>query len=131
VRVPGRGELTGDDRTAIGSHGGAVERLGHVAQGRTAAITDVLIGFHRGDTVRWPEFFNGWSLSTAVISKRCPLTLSTSRAGYRTNHGGNRSPVVSQPHCRSDLQRALYHGKTSSEHLTVHIWGQFSPTFVW
>jgi hypothetical protein len=31
VRVHGRGELTGDDGTVIGSHGGAVERLGHAA----------------------------------------------------------------------------------------------------
>jgi hypothetical protein len=31
VRVHGRGKLTGDDGTAIGSHGGAVERLGHAA----------------------------------------------------------------------------------------------------
>jgi hypothetical protein len=31
VRVSGRGELTGDDGTAIRSHGDAVERLGHAA----------------------------------------------------------------------------------------------------
>jgi hypothetical protein len=31
VRVHSRGELTGDDGTAIGSHGDAVERLGHAA----------------------------------------------------------------------------------------------------
>jgi hypothetical protein len=53
------------DREAKGNHGDAVARFGHAAQGRTMAVTGVLIGFHRGDTVRWPEFFNGWSLSTA------------------------------------------------------------------
>jgi hypothetical protein len=42
--------------------------LGHAAQGRTTAITGVLIGFYRGDTVRWLEFFNGWSLSTAAYT---------------------------------------------------------------
>ena len=71
-----------------------VALLGHAAHGRTAAITGVLTGFHRDDTVRWPEFFNDWSLSTAVISRCCPLTLSTRRAGSRTNRGDNRSPAV-------------------------------------
>jgi hypothetical protein len=53
------------DREAKGNHDDAVARFVHVTQGWTTAITGVLIRFHRGDTVRWPEFFNGWSLSTA------------------------------------------------------------------
>jgi hypothetical protein len=44
VRVSGRGELTGDDGTAIRSHDDAVERLGHaadteMAQRRRAALS--------------------------------------------------------------------------------------------
>ena len=48
-------------------HGDAVEVLRHVAQGRKAAVTGVLIGFHRGvcgtvpGILYWPE------LSTTMI----------------------------------------------------------------
>ena len=31
LRVPSRGGLIGDDGTAVGNYGGAVERLGHAA----------------------------------------------------------------------------------------------------
>jgi hypothetical protein len=49
IRVHRRGNLPGDDGTTIGSHGDAVERLGHTAQGRATVITGVLIQFRRGD----------------------------------------------------------------------------------
>jgi hypothetical protein len=61
-------------------------------------------------------------LSTAMISKRYPLTPSTSWAGGGTNRDGNRSSAVGLSRCRSDLQRTLYHGVSSvswpdSQHL--------------
>jgi hypothetical protein len=65
VRVLSRGELTGDDLTAVKSHDDAVEVFGYVAQGRATVVTGVLIGSIAVNTVRWPEFFIGWSLSTA------------------------------------------------------------------
>jgi hypothetical protein len=49
VRVLSRGELTGDDLTAVKSHGDATEVFGYVAQGRAMGATGVLIGFHRGE----------------------------------------------------------------------------------
>ena len=38
IRVHSRGELTGDDLTAVRSHGDAVERQSHAAQAREAAV---------------------------------------------------------------------------------------------
>ena len=38
LRVPSRGGLIGDDGTTVGNYGGAVERLGHAAYGREAAV---------------------------------------------------------------------------------------------
>jgi hypothetical protein len=49
IRVHRRGNLPVDDGTGIGSHGDAVERLGHAAQGRVTVITGVLIHFRRGN----------------------------------------------------------------------------------
>jgi hypothetical protein len=39
VRGQWRGNLPGDDGMAQGSHGDAVEKLGHAAHGREAAVT--------------------------------------------------------------------------------------------
>jgi hypothetical protein len=48
------------------------------------------------------------------------------------NRGADRSSVV-RFFCRGDLipNRALYHGETSSEHLTEHFGAPISPNFVW
>jgi hypothetical protein len=45
----------------------AVARLGHAAQGRTAAAVGVHISSTAVNMVRRPEFFIGRSLSTAGI----------------------------------------------------------------
>jgi hypothetical protein len=58
VRVHSRGELTGDDGTAIGSHGDAVEMLGHVVQGRATVITGVVILGGCGNFVRRSDLFS-------------------------------------------------------------------------
>jgi hypothetical protein len=47
LRVPSRGELIDDDGTAVGNHGGAVERLGHaagteMAQRRRSALSTAM-----------------------------------------------------------------------------------------
>jgi hypothetical protein len=49
VRVLSRGKLTGDDLTAVKSHGDVTEVFGYVAQGRATGVTGVLICFHRGE----------------------------------------------------------------------------------
>jgi hypothetical protein len=67
VRVLSRGELTSDDLTAVKSHGDAIGVFGYVAHGRATVVTGVLIGSTAVNTIRWPEFFIGWSLSTARI----------------------------------------------------------------
>ena len=65
VRVLSRGELTDDDLTAVESHGDVMERQSHAAKGREAAVTDEVIGFHRGEygtaagIVYRPEFIPG------------------------------------------------------------------------
>jgi hypothetical protein len=63
-----RGSYSGEPQRARVSRGGAMESESHATHGREAAITGVLIDFYRGDTVRWPEFFNGWSLPTAAYT---------------------------------------------------------------
>jgi hypothetical protein len=68
ISVLRRGNLTGVDLTAVASYNDAVEGLSHAAHGREAAVDGELIGFYRGDTVRWPEFFIGGSLSTAAYT---------------------------------------------------------------
>jgi hypothetical protein len=110
---------------------GAVARLGHAAQGRTAAVAGVLIGFHRGDTVRRPEFFIGWSLSTTVISKCYPVDLVTSHGGDGTNLCVGRSPAVRLPRWRSDPILLLYHGDSSQMNLTEQLEARFSLNFTW
>jgi hypothetical protein len=44
-----RGSYSGEPRRARVSRGGAVERLGHAAHGREAAVSGELIGFYRGE----------------------------------------------------------------------------------
>jgi hypothetical protein len=49
LSVQCRGNCSGDQRRAGVSRGDAVERGKHAAQGRKAAVTGGLIGFHRGE----------------------------------------------------------------------------------
>ena len=59
------GSHSGDQRRARAGHGDVVEMPRHVAQGRKAAVTGVLIGFHRGELctvagiLYWPELIHG------------------------------------------------------------------------
>jgi hypothetical protein len=61
-----RGNLSGDQRRAKASHGDAVEMLRHEAQGWKAAVTGVLIGFHRGELCTVTGIFYWPDLSTAA-----------------------------------------------------------------
>jgi hypothetical protein len=70
-------------------------------------------------------------LSTAMISKRCPLTPSTSWAGDGTNRGGiGRQRWVSRA---GGLIQFCYctMASTYSERLTEHFGAPISPNFVW
>ena len=58
--------FSGDQRRAKSSHGDAVEMLRHAAQGRKAAVTGVLIGFHRGELCTVTGIFYWPDLSTAA-----------------------------------------------------------------
>jgi hypothetical protein len=62
-----RGNLSGDQRRAKASHGDAVEILRHVAPGRKAAVTGVLIGFHRDELCTVVGFVYRPDLSTTMI----------------------------------------------------------------
>jgi hypothetical protein len=65
IRVLRRGSHSGDQRRARAGYDDAVEMPRHVAQSRKAAVTGVLIGFHRGEPgmavgiVYWPGLIHG------------------------------------------------------------------------
>jgi hypothetical protein len=60
-----RGIYSGDQRRAKAGHGDAVEMPRNTAQGRKAAVTGVLIRFHRDELctvagiLYWPELIHG------------------------------------------------------------------------
>jgi hypothetical protein len=66
IRVLRRGSHSGDQRGARAGHGDAVEVPGHAAQGRKAAVTGVLIGFHRDKLCMVAGFVYQPDLSTAM-----------------------------------------------------------------
>ena len=73
MRVLRRGNFTGDDETAIGSHDDATGVLGYMAQGRA---TTVYRRAHRistaAYTVRWPNLF----MAGVIHSEDICVTLS-------------------------------------------------------
>ena len=80
----------------------------------------------------FPVFYEGLDDNdTAMISKRCPLTPSTSWAGDGTNRGGiGRRRWVSRA---GSLIQFCYctMASTYSERLTEHFGAPISPNFVW
>jgi hypothetical protein len=70
IRVLRRGSHSGDQRRVRAGHGDAVEMPRHAAQGRKAAVTDVLIGFHRGELCTVAGILYWPGLSTTACSER-------------------------------------------------------------
>jgi hypothetical protein len=88
------GSHSGDQRRARAGHGDVVEMPRHVAQGRKAAVTGVLIGFHRGELctvagiLYWPELIHGDDLYMTssviqLIQSRITLTRARITVGDR------------------------------------------------
>jgi hypothetical protein len=105
IRVLCRGSYSGDQRRVRTGHGDAVERCRYVARGWVAAVTGVLIRFHRSQPgmaaglIYWPE------LSTAMIFRCYPVDLIANHSGDGTNLREERSPTVRLPRWRSDPHR--------------------------
>jgi hypothetical protein len=65
IRVLRRASHSGDQWRERAGHGDAVEKPRHTAQSRKAAVTGMLIGFHRGklctvaEILYWPELIHG------------------------------------------------------------------------
>jgi hypothetical protein len=70
IRVHRRGELTGDDWTAVASHGVVVESKATRRKAGRRRFTGEVSRSGRGNLVRWSDLFNGRSLSTARIFTR-------------------------------------------------------------
>jgi hypothetical protein len=131
VRVLSRGELTGDDLTAVKSHGDATEVFGYVAQGRATGVTGVLIGFHRGEhgTVA------GILYRLEFIHGGDPCLIPSAIHSVSTNHGDPIRESVHGGRRRRELSTpvifpVLYHGICSSVGLTDRVWASFSLRFI-
>jgi hypothetical protein len=82
IRVHRRGDFTGDDLTAIESHGDTTGVPEHVAQDRKAAFTGVPIDFHCGVCITVAGFVYGRSYprrGTLLDPKCYPLDQHESR----------------------------------------------------
>jgi hypothetical protein len=121
TRIYRRGNLTGDDGTATGSHGDAVERQSHAAQGREAVIhrrAYQLKPQGRGEV--WGVTGVESSSSAAKIhSPRDVIPLPRARILTPATRiaAEERSSTVN----RSKPERLLYHGLFHSVSLTVTI----------
>jgi hypothetical protein len=95
VRVLSRGELTGDDLTAVKSHGDAIAVFGYVAQGQEAAV-------HRRAYLLKPPSrgvrreSSEWSPAHRRRKFTCPAILSGShkRESGRRQHESSRREVA-------------------------------------
>jgi hypothetical protein len=113
IHVHHRGDLTDDDWTAIASHGDAVERQSHAAQGREAAV-------HWQSYPHQPQSRRGrWRWVTGVTSSSSaakilfPATLSIhhereSWRRWQESRRGVTDGEIFLPR-RSDPSQALYH----------------------
>jgi hypothetical protein len=70
IRVLRRGSHSDDQQRARAGHGDAVEMPRHATQGRKAAVTGVLIGFHRDKLSTVAEILYWPDISTVMIFTR-------------------------------------------------------------
>jgi hypothetical protein len=110
IRVLRRGSHSDDQRGARAGHGDAVEVPGHTGQGRKAAVTGILIGFHRGElgtvagVVYWPGLFRGDDICVTLSA------IQTFQAQITTAEARIRARWSSTARVWSLSSRALYHG---------------------
>jgi hypothetical protein len=85
----------------------------HTAQGREAAVTGVLIGFHRDNSVRWSDLFFRPDLSTTTWF-RASLDQPEHESRHR-RHESRWQVTGGDNSCAGDLISlvALYHGECS------------------
>jgi hypothetical protein len=114
VRVLSRGELTGDDWTAVASYGVALERQSHATQGREAAV-------HRRSYLRQPQsrgirrWVTGVTSSSPATRILNPMTLSIHPEceSWRRWHESRRDFIGGEIFW-SDPSQVLYHGDRHS-----------------
>jgi hypothetical protein len=134
IRVHRRGNLPVDDGTGTGSHGDAVDRLGHAAHSQEAAVTGELIcSAAKGE--RGPRRSLEWSPAhrrrrSFTVRPYLPIPC-TSRAGNDTNHGGGI--VGGESSALAVWSNPSYCTITSFSqmNLTAHFGAKFSSKFMW
>ena len=125
-----RGKLPGDDGTGRGSHGDAVKRLGHAAQGREAAVDGEPIGF----PPRQLCTVVGFTFPAGLIHGNVHQVLSTypKLKLDRRRHESRRKSVAGGKSSRTGVlihSSLLYHGGHQLEHLTERVESHFSLNF--
>jgi hypothetical protein len=114
IRVHSRGNYSGEPRRARVSRGGAVEKLGHAAHSREAAVSGELIRFGCRARGRVRRGSSEWS-----PAHRRRGFLPGGTYPMATAHESQRPAINGDGHRRRDLlgagglifNRALYHGE--------------------